>query len=213
MAATPQNALLVDVPERFETERLTLRCPQPGDGEVIFRAVSDSLQELRKYPASMPWAMQPPSIASSEIFCRQARARFLARSDLAFIAFRRDTGEFVAATGLHRPDWEVPKFEIGFWRRTSARSHGFATEAVRGLVTLALSRLGAMRLEALVDDENSPSCALCERIGMTREGLLRNERRDPEGCLRNTRVYAAIGGSAAVKSPMTSTTAFEVEGR
>ena len=147
----------------------------------------------------MLWAMQPPSVESSEMFCRDGHARFLARSDLPFIAFRRDTGELVAATGLHRPDWEVPKFEIGFWRRTTARSHGFATEAVGGLLAFALSRLGAMRIEALVDDENVPGCALCERIGMAQEGLLRNERKAPDGRLRNTRVYAILGDVAATR--------------
>jgi RimJ/RimL family protein N-acetyltransferase len=197
LADTRTNALLIDVPERFDTERLTLRCPRPGDGEMVFQAVSDSLQELRQFPASMSWAMQPPSVESSEIFCREAHARFLARSDLPYIAFGRDTGELVVATGLHRPDWQVPKFEIGFWRRSTARSHGFATEAVGGLVEFALSRLGAMRLEALVDDENLPSCALCERLGMTREGVLRNERKDPDGRLRNTRVYAIVADAAA----------------
>jgi len=42
-----------------------------------------------------------------------------------------------------------------------------------------------------VDDENAASCALCERIGMTLEGTLRNERRAPDG-LRNTRIYAIV---------------------
>jgi len=193
VAHTPQNPLLIEVPERFETERLTIRCPQRGDGAAVFAAITDSLAELRKFPASMAWAMQAPSAVLSESYCREAHSRFLARTDLPFLAFRRDTGELVAATGLHRPDWEVPKFEIGFWRRTSARSHGLATETVRGLLNFALSHLEAMRVEAFVDDQNAASGALCERVGMTLEGILRNERRAPDGSLRNTRVYAITG--------------------
>ena len=191
MTDTSQDPLLIDVPQSFDTERLALRCPQRGDGEAVFRAVLETLDDLRKFPASMSWALQQPSIVTSEVFCREAYARFLARTDLPFLAFRRDTGELVVATGLHRPDWDVPKFEIGFWRRTSAGSHGFATEAVRGLLDFALSRLCAVRVEALVDDENAAACALCERIGMTLEGTLRNERRAPDG-LRNTRIYAIV---------------------
>ena len=179
MTDPSQHPLLVDVPQSFDTERLALRCPRQGDGEAIFGAVSETLDDLRRFPASMSWALQRPSIVTSEVFCREAYARFLARTDLPFLAFRRDTGELVVATGLHRPDWGVPKFEIGFWRRKSAGSRGFATEAVRGLVDLALWRLRAVRVEALVDDENAASCALCERIGMTLEGTLRNERRAP----------------------------------
>ena len=33
------NPLLIDVPERIETERLLLRCPQPGDGPALNAAV------------------------------------------------------------------------------------------------------------------------------------------------------------------------------
>ena len=120
MTDTSQDPLLIDVPQSFDTERLALRCPQRGDGEAVFRAVLETLDDLRKFPASMSWALQQPSIVTSEVFCREAYARFLARTDLPFLAFRRDTGDLVVATGLHRPDWDVPKFEIGFWRRTSA---------------------------------------------------------------------------------------------
>ena len=195
MPHTPQSPLLIEVPERFETGRLTIRCPGRGDGDAVFAAIADSLAELRRFPASMAWAMQPPSAAMSEIYCREAHARFLARTDLPFLAFQRDTGELVAATGLHRPDWAVPRFEIGFWRRSSARSRGLATETVRGLLNFALSELGAMRVEAFVDDENTASSALCERVGMTLEGIHRNERRAPDGSLRDTRVYAVTGAS------------------
>jgi len=193
VAHTPQNPLLIEVPERFETQRLTIRCPQRGDGEAVLAAITDSLAELRAFPASMAWAMQAPSATLSESYCREAHSRFLARTDLPFLAFHRDTGELVAATGLHRPDWAVPKFEIGFWRRSSARSRGLATETVRGLLNFALSHLGALRVEAFVDEQNLASCALCERVGMTLEGTLRNERRAPDGSLRNTRVYAVTG--------------------
>lgn len=187
-----KNPILVDVPDQFETARLLLRSPQPGDGEMVFRAVSESLDALRRFPASLPWAMAEPSLEASEIYCREARARYLARNDLPLVILRRDTGEMVGSTGLHRFDWNVPRFEIGFWRRTSAHSQGFMTEAIRGLVAFAFDRLGAHRVEAFTDDANAPACALCERAGMTLEGVMRNERRGADGLLRDTRVYAVV---------------------
>jgi RimJ/RimL family protein N-acetyltransferase len=57
---------------------------------------------------------------------------------------------------------------------------------------VALSKLGARRLEAFPDEENVRSCAVCERVGMTLEGTMRHERRSPDGSLRNTRVYALV---------------------
>jgi RimJ/RimL family protein N-acetyltransferase len=190
--ATSPSPILIDIPERFETNRLLVRCPHSGDGQALFEAVSESLAELRQFPASMMWATHPPSIASSETYCREAHSKFLMRQDMPFFAFRRDTGQMVCATGLHRPDWTVPKFEIGFWRRTSARSCGFVTEVVRGLIEFALTQIDARCIEAYPDDRNLPSCAVCERVGMKLEGTLRHERKAPDGSLRDTRVYALV---------------------
>jgi hypothetical protein len=41
--------ILRDFPESFETERLGIRSPMPGDGEEVYAAVSESLDELK------PW--------------------------------------------------------------------------------------------------------------------------------------------------------------
>jgi hypothetical protein len=47
--------ILRDFPESFETERLLIRCPMPGDGAEVYAAVSESLDELRPW---MPWARE-----------------------------------------------------------------------------------------------------------------------------------------------------------
>ena len=39
-------------------------------------------------------------------------------------------GRFLGSSGLHRIDWDVPKFEIGYWCRTSLARRGYITEAV-----------------------------------------------------------------------------------
>jgi len=56
---TDIDPLLIDVPERLETERLILRCLQPGDGAVVNAGVSSSLDALRPF---MPWAQTAPSL-------------------------------------------------------------------------------------------------------------------------------------------------------
>ena len=47
------DPLLIHVPERIDTERLIIRCAQPGDGALLNAAVCDSLDALRPY---VPWA-------------------------------------------------------------------------------------------------------------------------------------------------------------
>ena len=53
---------LRDVPDSFDTERLTIRCPRAGEGPLLHEAVVASLDALREFPASLPWAMAEPTL-------------------------------------------------------------------------------------------------------------------------------------------------------
>ena len=77
---------------------------------------------------------------------RLAQARFAGREDLMLLLLLRGTRTFVGNSGLHRIDWEVPKFEIGYWCRTRFTGQGYVTEAVRGISAFAFDTLGARRL-------------------------------------------------------------------
>ena len=39
------DPLLLDVPDAFETERLIVRCPRPGDGRLVYEALVESLDD------------------------------------------------------------------------------------------------------------------------------------------------------------------------
>jgi RimJ/RimL family protein N-acetyltransferase len=184
--------LPLDIPEALETKRLVLRCPRAGDGEKVHAAVVASLDALRRFPASLGWAMETPSLAASEAFCRSGFANFSARRDFPLLMLLRGTDTVVGSGGLHRVDWSVPKFEIGWWGRTGYTRQGLLTEGVVGILAFGFDILGARRIFALPDDENTASCRLCERVGMQLEGVLRNERAEPGGGLRHTKLYASI---------------------
>ena len=68
--------ILRDIPASFETERLTIRVPQPGDGAEVNAAVLESLDALRPW---MPWAAgEPPTVEESEANLREALAKRIA---------------------------------------------------------------------------------------------------------------------------------------
>lgn len=188
------DPLLIEVPERIETERLVLRCLRAGDGPAVNEAVCESLEELRPY---MPWAQTPPSLDESEALCRRSQARFRLREDLVFAMFERSggsEGRYVGGSGLHRIAWDVRQFEIGYWRRSACRGQGFVTEAVHALARLAFDTLAARRVEVRMDDHNERSWRVAERAGFTLEGTLRNNSLTPHGVPRSTRVYARVRG-------------------
>ena len=189
------DPLLINVPERLETGRFILRCPQPGDGAAINAAICATMDELRPW---MPWAQAAPLLDESEAYCRRNQARFRLREDLPYFIFEREPdgreGVLVGACGLHRIDWAVRRFEIGYWRRSGLPGHGIATEAARALSRMAFDRLGARRVEIRMDEVNTPSRKVAERAGFTFEGRLRRDTLNVDGESRDTRVYARVLG-------------------
>jgi RimJ/RimL family protein N-acetyltransferase len=186
------NALLVDVPDRFETDRLILRTPRTGDGPVLHEALVESIVELRQFLWFLPWVAEEQTRDSAEIRCRRCEANFLSRTDLPFLAFERSTGRLVGGIGLHRTDWDLPKTEVGYWIRTSEAGKGYVTESVQTLVAWALSGLGAQRVELVTEDTNVASRSVAERCGFVLEGVLHNVLRGPDGSLRNSCIYARL---------------------
>ena len=189
------DPLMVDVPECIRTERLLLRRPQPGDGVTLNAAVCESIDELRPW---MPWARSAPTPEESERECRRMHGRFALREDLVVFVFERrqdgSEGALLGGSGLHRIDWTVPRFEIGYWRRTGRGGQGLIGEAVLALNRVAFDRLGARRVEIRMDARNERSARVAERAGFTFEGLLRQDALDPDGQPRDTRVYARVRG-------------------
>lgn len=186
------DPLLLDLPTAIETERLLVRAPQAGDGFALHTAVAESLPELRRFLGSLPWVASEPTPESCEARCRTGMANFLSRADLPFLAFEKSSGQLVGGVGLHRTVWSTPKTEVGYWVRTSRVGNGFVTEAVSALVEYAFTEMRAARIELITDEANTTSRQVAERCRFGLEGILRNERRAPDGSLRNTCIYAIL---------------------
>ena len=177
------------VPEQFETERLIIRIPQPGDGKAMNDAIRESIDDLRPW---MPWARVVPSVAESETFVRESALRFRNHEDLPLSLFRKSDGLYVGNSGMHNIAWDVPRFEIGYWVRTSLSGQGYITEAVNGIADMAFNKLNAVRLEIRCDANNQRSAAVALRAGFTLEATLHKESRTPSGDLRDTLIFVRL---------------------
>lgn len=178
------------LPEELYTPRLLVRVARPGDGVVFNRAIIESLDRLRPWLA---WVTPVPSLADSEFSCRRAYARFLLNEDLMVFFFFKDTGQLVGGSGLHNVKWDLRQFEVGYWGHSAFAGQGLVNEGVQVLVQHALVNLRASRVFMTTDEMNVASRRLAERVGFQLEGTLKRERRNLQGGLRNTCVYALLG--------------------
>src|SRR5262249_5950640 len=128
------SPILRDFPHRLETERLVVRRPEPGDGAAGNAAIRETWGGL---PEWMPGGVEGPPVDESEEFVRRAHAKFALREDLLLFLFEKSSGDFVGGTGLHRIDWRVPSFDIGYWCRARFQRRGFITESTAGVADFA----------------------------------------------------------------------------
>ena len=187
------DALLLDFPESFESDRLTIRAPRPGDGLEINAAVRETFDDLKVW---LPWARQIPTLEESEVFVRREQCQFLARENLTLFLFLKGTNTMVGSSGLHRIDWNIPKFEIGYWCRKRFQGQGYITESTEAIAKFAFETLGAKRVEIRCDSKNVRSRGIPDKLGFKLEGTFRNDALSASGELRDTLVFAKIKGSA-----------------
>ena len=90
----------------------------------------------------------------------------------------RDSGELVGGSGLHKADWTLRQFEVGYWGRTRFAGSGLMTEGVRALARHAIDALGANRVFLTTDERNLRS----RRAGRARR--LRARRHAAPGSAR-----------------------------
>jgi RimJ/RimL family protein N-acetyltransferase len=182
------DPVLLEIPERLEGERVVLRPYGPEDAQALWEAVAESREALEPW---LPWVRGYRGPEDARAYCARARARWLLREDLPVAIFDRQDGGFLGGTGLHRIDWSVPCFEIGYWLRRSVWGQGYAQEAVRLLVRLAFGVLAAQRVEVRVDPRNARSLRVPEALGFVREGVLRRVAPGgPEGQAADRVVFA-----------------------
>ncbi len=84
-------------------------------------------------------------------------------------------GTLVGAVILRTLDTRAGKAEAGCWLEPAGVGKGLVTRAARALVDWAIEVRGIHRVEWVVASGNEPSIAVARRLGMTRDGVLRED--------------------------------------
>jgi [ribosomal protein S5]-alanine N-acetyltransferase len=151
------------------TERLLLRRFRDEDGPALFDCLSD--------PETVQFEPYEP-LTRGEADAEAARRA----ADEAFAAVCLRDGTLVGNVWLGQGEFRT--FELGYVFGRRHWGYGYATEAARAVVDHAFADLVAHRVIAMCATGNRASWRLAERLGMRREGLLRQNvsfRRDPSG--------------------------------
>lgn len=151
------------------TPRLLLREFRESDYEA-FRAY-DGDPEYQRYEIGLP-----PAEAQTQALLEKVitRAQEIPRGQYKMaITLRPDDGlrGHVSLTSINNP--LIREWEIGWGIRRTDWGQGYATEAARAMVRFAFTVLNAHRVTAFCHSENAASYRVMEKLGMLREGCIR----------------------------------------
>jgi len=181
--------ILLDLPEELIGDTTVVRRYRSGDGPALFEAVDESREHILPW---MPWGNVHQTPDDSEKLVRTWVARWQLREDLPVGMFERDTGRFLGGAGLHRIDWHIGAFEIGYWIRRTGEGRGHVTQTVQLLTSFAFKSLNANRVFIRCAAGNLRSAAVAKRAGFIYEGSIRNSIKDADGNLHDALMFSLI---------------------
>lgn len=108
-----------------------------------------------------------------EDYLRSIHEGFAAKTLFQWGVERRDGGELLGTVTLFNIHVANRCAEVGYVLRSAHWGRGYMSEALGALIDHSFAVLKLRRLEADVDPNNAKSLRILERMGFSREGLLR----------------------------------------
>ena len=168
---------------KFETERLVLRPFEAKDAAGLF--------EMLSHPRVHCFAAD--RLDSMEAAVADVARRSEDPVQLAICLKEQDVMIGLMFAAKDEPD----TYSVGWHLSASHEEKGYAIEAARAFIDIIFTHKGARRIYAYVEDDNSRSQKLCERLGMRREGLFMEfisfvDNTDGTPRYENTCIYALL---------------------
>ncbi len=152
------------------TDRLDLR---PLSADAVQALIDGDLERLQGLTGAVfPLPLEAPPEMSDALpyFVERLRAEPEIAPWWARLLVRRETREAVGSAGFGGGPDEAGTVVIGYSVYPVFHGHGYATEAVRGLVGWALAQPGVARVRATITPDNVASLRVAEKAGLVRVG-------------------------------------------
>ncbi len=151
----------------LETERLRL---QRVDPRIFNELFSNYKQD--EIISFFGFTNEQEYLKEKERF--ESGATMYNKSFLYFLIQEKESGITIGSCGFHTWYLSHNRAEIGYAiSHEEMKRKGFMTEAIRRVIEYGFDEMHLNRIEAFIGPFNEPSIKLLERLGFTREGLLR----------------------------------------
>lgn len=158
---------------QLENERLRLQRFTRRDVQTLDSAIRASLPDLNQW---LPWARLDYTQADTTSFIRESIQAWKEERAWDYsIRSKDDVRRHIGNISF----WTVSKLgkiaEIGYWVRSDETSRGVCTGAVDLLLEEVFNSMGYHKVVLRIAVGNDASDRVAEKLGFTREGVLREE--------------------------------------
>lgn len=135
---------------------------------MIYEMVDSNREHLRTW---LPFVDRMKELSFAENFVRGTIVRNETGAEYAFMIYHNKKP--VGRIGVYKIDMVNRSGEIGYWLIADAQSKGIVSNAVNGLLDFCFEKLNLHRIEIRCAVENYKSQAIPEKLGFTKEGIIR----------------------------------------
>ena len=147
---------------------IELKLFEPRDAGEVFAVVERNRAYLREW---LPWVDVTKSAADTRQFILKVEEQFEGgRGPQCGIWI---DGAFAGSFGCHPIDWLNRNCSIGYWIDQQHQGKGIVTQCCASMLEYLFEDLQLHRVVIQCGVFNTRSCAIPERLGFSREGVLR----------------------------------------
>lgn len=147
---------------------VVLRCVCYGDAEELFPIYERNRERFRPW---FRWTSGIRSVGDVRSAIAQWIERGIAENKLTCVIEENEAILGAVYIVRHTPDDR--KIELGYWLDEGQEGRGLATRGCRALIRYAFGVLESNRIDITADVNNARSQAVAERLGFTREAVIR----------------------------------------
>jgi len=154
--------------------------------EALFEVVEQNREHLSKF---LPWVQNIKEVDDFSSYLAKCSTLIEVGAEISYEIIV--SNRIVGRIGIHHIDKHNQCASIGYWLTEQAQGRGIVVRACRQLISYAFDTLNLNRIEILAAKENVKSQAVPQKLGFTKEGILRQVEKVNDK-LHDLVVYAVL---------------------
>ena len=152
----------------------------------LFAAIDANRQHLSVF---LPWVGFMQAEEDVKAYLKNCEILYNEQKEISFVIFHNNTA--VGRIGIHHINQMNKSGAIGYWLTKDAEGKGIITKSCIAIINYGFKELNLNRIELKAAVENFRSQAVPERLGFTKEGIMRQAERVNETFL-DLHLYAML---------------------